>query len=407
MGIVLTMTLIIFGGNTHILYGTKLYTEYTNTSNLNNSLSLNQTSSLKHIPSFDHRGFNDPQSFQTSVSSSASDTDTVELNTEIPELGDMNKVSNLTNQTTSEGHRVCKARPDGLYPDFFDYVYPWIDTGSYFLLPALCISIGEAVIIHEIYKSRRIRRTMLQKDQKGKRRDRTSSVTIMLLTVNAVFIVCTTPISVFLIGMPYWTKTSKDHPRDSIAWAIVNLLMYLNHTVNFILYFLSGARFRRKLRELFSGKPNRRDSMASQHGTDTESSSKPTMSTQIREYLHQNGSRRASRLSPRRQSNDTSRRPPRRSHDRRHSERSSTISPNNHKPFVKPLPLTDIHNTCNHDSARIEATCESSFEEVGVGVVKNNPIVSTVQSQTINRKHEYETSVKESHCETCSCIGHM
>ena len=40
----------------------------------------------------------------------------------------------------------------------------------------------------------------------------------------------------------------------SVAWAVVNLFQYTNNSINFLLYCLSGSRFREELRAMFRRK---------------------------------------------------------------------------------------------------------------------------------------------------------
>ncbi|XP_045160733.2 thyrotropin-releasing hormone receptor-like [Mercenaria mercenaria] len=83
-----------------------------------------------------------------------------------------------------------------------------------------------------------------------------SQMTVTLVIVNIVFIVCSTPISIHIIKQPYTAEvTNQDTAVLELWWAVVNCLAYLNNTLNFVLYFLSGSRFREQVRALF-----RRDS---------------------------------------------------------------------------------------------------------------------------------------------------
>ncbi|XP_053379853.1 FMRFamide receptor-like [Mercenaria mercenaria] len=177
--------------------------------------------------------------------------------------------ANESERNTTDTHAVeykfiCDAFSDEMYRSFFSFVYPWIDLLLYFFIPSVILSVGEVLILRKVMESRRLRIRMSQKSNACVEITANSrSIIIMLLTVNAVFIICTTPISVFLIGRPYWVNSETGlTEHQEIVWAVVNLLMYLNHTINFILYFLSGSRFREKVYELF--KKKRPDSSFSQ-----------------------------------------------------------------------------------------------------------------------------------------------
>lgn len=91
------------------------------------------------------------------------------------------------------------------------------------------------------------RQTSQVKKQSPSRR--ISSLTAMLLTINCVFLVTTSPIQAFLIGEEYWFP---DKTQDQIAWynfwwALVNILQYINNAIHFFLYCLTGPRFRNEL----------------------------------------------------------------------------------------------------------------------------------------------------------------
>lgn len=186
-------------------------------------------------------------------------------------------VHGLMNTGQSETELVCYARPGTSYADFFNYFYQWMDFFLYFFIPACMLGVGEVLILRTIFESRRLRRTLTHRhlsNSSTHSSDKTNYLTIMLLTVNAVFIICVTPIQIFLIGMPYWMDPVAGFSNNQqVTWAIVNLLMYLNHSVNFILYFLSGAKFRKKFFDLF-----RRQKVGKHSGqgsSDTDHSSAP------------------------------------------------------------------------------------------------------------------------------------
>ncbi|XP_060578241.1 G-protein coupled receptor dmsr-1-like [Ruditapes philippinarum] len=82
---------------------------------------------------------------------------------------------------------------------------------------------------------------------------RISSLTAMLLTVNCVFLVTTSPIQTFLIGEEYWysDKTPEEIAWHNFWWAVVNMLQYINNSIHFFLYCVTGPRFRNELKSMF------------------------------------------------------------------------------------------------------------------------------------------------------------
>ena len=75
-------------------------------------------------------------------------------------------------------------------------------------------------------------------------------MSLMCLSASFCFLICITPSILLRIGKPYWANDSETGERNrwyDIAKAIATQLTYVNHSVNFFLYCLSGKRFRREL----------------------------------------------------------------------------------------------------------------------------------------------------------------
>lgn len=90
----------------------------------------------------------------------------------------------------------------------------------------------------------------------------TTNVTIMLLSVNAVFLLCTTPIAVYFIGRHYWENDQILTPHEAaqldLLYCIANMLQYLNNCIHFFLYCFTGKRFRAEFYKLFAKKSGSR-----------------------------------------------------------------------------------------------------------------------------------------------------
>ena len=87
---------------------------------------------------------------------------------------------------------------------------------------------------------------------------RMMSLTIILIT--CIFIILTLPIMLYIILIKLGSTKSEtiekkdifDDPNcQSILWALVNIFMYTNHSINFVLYCLTGSKFRTELATLF------------------------------------------------------------------------------------------------------------------------------------------------------------
>ncbi|XP_045210919.1 thyrotropin-releasing hormone receptor-like [Mercenaria mercenaria] len=143
------------------------------------------------------------------------------------------------------------------YDHFFGKVWTWIDLCKYSLLPFALLSTGNICIIYKLASSSRKVRTQVapstSQTQAPSGNERTSNMSVLLVCLNFVFITCTAPVCIYFIGEPYWIP--KDVPRtiqlQDPWWAIVNMLMYINNSANFVLYCLTGSRFRESVRKLF------------------------------------------------------------------------------------------------------------------------------------------------------------
>jgi hypothetical protein len=72
----------------------------------------------------------------------------------------------------------------------------------------------------------------------------------MLVVVTFVFVLTTTPITIFFAGANIWPTDIRDIVGFSctyLAYSVCNMLFYLNSAVNFFLYCVSGSQFRHAL----------------------------------------------------------------------------------------------------------------------------------------------------------------
>ncbi|XP_060576924.1 FMRFamide receptor-like [Ruditapes philippinarum] len=147
------------------------------------------------------------------------------------------------------------------YRSFFNVIWPWIDLCVFCLIPFTVIVIGNALILFKVLKSqRKVKSRVVPSAQNGNRQATTSghnnkqsSMTAMLFTLNVVFLLSTSPVSIYNIGYPYWSENASLHKHAQLDfwWAIVNMLMYVNNSLNFFLYCLSGTKFRQEVIVIF------------------------------------------------------------------------------------------------------------------------------------------------------------
>ncbi|XP_052788786.1 probable G-protein coupled receptor 139 [Mya arenaria] len=148
-------------------------------------------------------------------------------------------------------------------------VWPWVDAAVYSLFPFVIISILNVLIVRCVLSARKQRSHMqnlggttkflaVNKQQGGKRPNESSKkLTCMLLAVSFTFLITTLPMNILLLVRAFTEEKNKDlnsheykkqFAQMTLARTIVELLMYVNHSVNFFLYCATGRKFRREPR---------------------------------------------------------------------------------------------------------------------------------------------------------------
>ncbi|ELU06163.1 hypothetical protein CAPTEDRAFT_212775 [Capitella teleta] len=87
------------------------------------------------------------------------------------------------------------------------------------------------------------------KDLTSAKSSKTNSMTAVLVSVSISFLIFTLPITIHMImydADAYNNATELEIAHIEIAWVVVNIIYYLNNSVNFFLYCLTGPRFRRE-----------------------------------------------------------------------------------------------------------------------------------------------------------------
>ncbi|KAL8616319.1 hypothetical protein ACOMHN_056262 [Nucella lapillus] len=173
----------------------------------------------------------------------------------------------------------CEATPQ--YDTLVDTVWPWVDACIYSFVPFIFIIVLNILIIREVIKARNTRQRLLNTpehhyhQQVTPRRFHSQAVhsrnggggvvncrrtsgagegtklTIMLLTVSFTFLLTTLPMNIALIFTAFWNQR-KSHDlqqaaRFNLTKTVTELMMYVNHTINFGLYCATGHKFRQQI----------------------------------------------------------------------------------------------------------------------------------------------------------------
>ena len=143
-------------------------------------------------------------------------------------------------------------RPNSFH--FESYIRPWIAFVAVSIIPFIAILTFNVGIVRKLIKTRPVGTS--HSPRKGIVERQFSQATIMCLSASFMFLITITPSIVLLIGKPYWTKLDFDYVYNhkyEAAKAISNVMVYLNHSLTFFLYCLTGRRFREELIEMFKG----------------------------------------------------------------------------------------------------------------------------------------------------------
>lgn len=157
--------------------------------------------------------------------------------------------------TTIHTQGVCTV--SGEHARFYKDIWSWIDATVYSFLPFMLLLIMNFIIVVVISKANAKKQRMTN-NFKSKRKDEQKSavisrkLTIMLLSVTCTFLLLTGPAMVLNtmreLGKPYFDLSlPKDFAKYILTRQISRVLLYLNHSINFFLYCLTGSKFRQEL----------------------------------------------------------------------------------------------------------------------------------------------------------------
>lgn len=154
-----------------------------------------------------------------------------------------------------ESTRPCDAL-DG-YKHFVRKIWSWMDAAVYFILPFLIISALNTVIVAKVVKATRRRRSLQQpKHDKSvgcdNRTRRDVKLNVMLLAVSITFCISSSPMVVLMVTEVLFDENAPPEKLAALflARTICELLMYVNHAINFLLYCVSGGQFTETLIKL-------------------------------------------------------------------------------------------------------------------------------------------------------------
>ena len=170
-------------------------------------------------------------------------------------------------ETDSNGRQTCTWVR---IPQGYEVIYLQIDAILYSFIPLSVMFTANCLIILKFmmakYKNRRggtesVNQALSKSAVKG---------TVMLLTVSFAFVILTGPVAM--------AKTIVGDDTPKLVYGITVLLRYLNHSINGVLYCISGSRFRQELRDLLNCCTTKRTVISSRIDTSTSHVSSRTSS---------------------------------------------------------------------------------------------------------------------------------
>ena len=160
--------------------------------------------------------------------------------------------------TIKPGYLLCGLSDE--YISFFNSVWSWVDLLIFCILPWLCLSISNSLLVWKLKVSVREAEASLgsgQVDKATDRKKKATSITVTLIAVSFTFLICTFPMSfaqvlVFIAWLSGSLKAIFATRGFYYIQHISRQLWYINSCLNFYIYCLTGSKFRREAKQIFS-----------------------------------------------------------------------------------------------------------------------------------------------------------
>lgn len=151
-----------------------------------------------------------------------------------------------TGMVDRQGTTQCDALEN--HRNFVTRVWPWMDAIFCFFLPLFILVLLNTLIIINLVAATKRRRSLqhyLNNRTKGRHRGTCIKLNIMLLTTSIAFCISTCPMAILMISgvLLDSSLTPSNMANLLVGRTICELLMYVNHCINFILYCISGQKF--------------------------------------------------------------------------------------------------------------------------------------------------------------------
>ncbi|CAG5122822.1 unnamed protein product [Candidula unifasciata] len=184
-------------------------------------------------------------------------------------LGHQNFTVPQTNITHTRICVLARTTPGTLFLNFF------LDTAAYGIFPSVVLIICNVVIISSVIRSRNRVNKMFQRNRDHPKgilnrlkqklgagnesvkkkpdnngRSKEMSLTVTLVFINTSYVLCNLPVVLYQLYHNFKDER-KITVRDNAVYMLLFLVMYFNNILNFLLYFITGSRFRHELINMF------------------------------------------------------------------------------------------------------------------------------------------------------------
>ena len=149
-----------------------------------------------------------------------------------------------------DGEIICSFMDE--YIVFYENVFFYLDAVIASYIPFMIMLVCNIAIISIVFKANKKRESMstFSKETPG----RMGQMTTILLLLNFTFLFTTSPVVIVtsFFDVLFWSGKDPDMESFYLAHNVTALLSYLNSSLNFVLYCLSGEKFRSDLSNIMS-----------------------------------------------------------------------------------------------------------------------------------------------------------
>ncbi len=165
------------------------------------------------------------------------------------------------------------------YPELWR-AWGWVDKSVAVFVPGVALLVINIIIIMKVREAKRDRRISVRSQKTSKEAKSTRHVTAMLIGISMLFLATNLPMAIYGIGDGNWPwDTPAQVYNTNVAYSAVEFIMYLNFSLNFLLYCVCGrSMFRQALLELLGCRSARKRRKSSSRYTASTSGNMHTVS---------------------------------------------------------------------------------------------------------------------------------